>query len=626
MKKEKFIAFPLFLILAIAAIWVTLFKPIPRQIGLIFRQEIYILPLIFLLALLPSIQKSAAWQAVCYAVLFTVCLLPLSGLWNSGISDQYIFGSSIPWSDAFTHHLNTLRFLYGQTMGQSTAVRPLSVSFYSFILYITNNNFIILMSSLAVLSAFVMLINFRLIGIHIGPVAAAFFFTNAFFFIRKFLGIYMTEPYAFIIGLLACYFLLNGIFKKQNGQILLGFCLFSLAMNARPGPMFTIPLIGLWYFFIFLKGHHRRIICATVAFIALLSGFVINQWNVNRVYRSDKVPNLQAAQIIYGLCLGGKDSYYVMGLPEINELNKSENIYKDVFGLCSNVLKEHPENIGVSFNAIWNTLLFDSNRGSFSYFDGTENKMLIDLIRMGLMLLWSIGIFLIFRQRKQPFGSFMIAMVLGLILSQFVVAPYTTFRMRYHAATIWVPGLIIGIFPQYVINRFAWKNLKRESESTPVTGSTSLALALSGFFILIALIAPELIGTRPLKPPAKPEISCKKGETTLYTKIDQGSYFYMENKSELQQEHYPYFRLPFVRQHFHDTASVEMFDFTDRIDQPTAIIRGIDLSDWKDALIFSPLPLVKDRIGYVVFCGNYLDPPILRQDRFFIPSSAYFLQ
>nr|HPL58367.1 hypothetical protein [Flexilinea sp.] len=60
MKKEKFIAFPLFLILAIAAIWVTLFKPIPRQIGLIFRQEIYILPLIFLLALLPSIQKSAA--------------------------------------------------------------------------------------------------------------------------------------------------------------------------------------------------------------------------------------------------------------------------------------------------------------------------------------------------------------------------------------------------------------------------------------------------------------------------------------------------------------------------------------------------------------------------------------
>ncbi len=151
-------------------------------------------------------------------------------------------------------------------------------------------------------------------------------------------------------------------------------------------------------------------------------------------------------------------------------------------------------------------------------------------------------------------------------------------------------------------------------------------MALSGFFILIALIAPELISTRPLQTPAKPEISCKEGETTLFTKIDQGSYFYMENKSELQQEHYPYFRLPFVRQHFHDTASVEMFDFTDRIDQPTAIIRGIDLSDWKDALIFSPLPLVKDCTGYVVFCGYYLDPPILRQDRFFIPSSAYFLQ
>ena len=67
-----------------------------------------------------------------------------------------------------------------------------------------------------------------------------------------------------------------------------------------------------------------------------------------------------------------------------------------------------------------------------------------------------------------------------------------------------------------------------------------------------------------------------------------------------------------------------MFPFTDAIVTRTAIIRSMDLVNMKDALIFAPLALVEDKEGYAQFCGHFVDPPILRNDRFFIPTSVTF--
>ena len=112
----------------------------------------------------------------------------------------------------------------------------------------------------------------------------------------------------------------------------------------------------------------------------------------------------------------------------------------------------------------------------------------------------------------------------------------------------------------------------------------------------------------------------------LLTSVDRGSFIYLADKSALGFEHIPYFRLAYVRQHIHDTATSEMFPFTDAIDSPTAIIRGIDLSNYEDALIFAPLSMAEGKTGYAQFCGRFIDPPILRSDRFFIPSSVTFFE
>ena len=134
------------------------------------------------------------------------------------------------------------------------------------------------------------------------------------------------------------------------------------------------------------------------------------------------------------------------------------------------------------------------------------------------------------------------------------------------------------------------------------------------------------IQSYPYRKPAETANLCEKGQDILITSIDKGSYIYLEEQPKLKIEHYPYFRLPYVRQYIHNTASIEMFPFTDAIDKPTAIIRGINLSDNSDVLIFAPLELVEGKEGYVQFCGSLIEPPILRNDHFFIPESAVFYE
>ena len=85
------------------------------------------------------------------------------------------------------------------------------------------------------------------------------------------------------------------------------------------------------------------------------------------------------------------------------------------------------------------------------------------------------------------------------------------------------------------------------------------------------------IHSQPYCKPAETADLCEEGQDSLITSIDKAIYIYLEEQPKLKIEHYPYFRLPYVRQYIPNTASIEIFLFTDAIDKPTAIIRGINL-------------------------------------------------
>ena len=627
-RREKTSLLPLllFALLCAGAVYGILLRPLSRQVGLLFRNTLYVFPLLLIVSLAANLVRNRFAKAVLYALLFAAVLLPYSGLINSGLSDQYALGGVIPWSDAFTMQLNTQRFLYGGMMGQASAIRPISTVFYALFLRLTDNNYFALQVFLCVLTALCLLIALREASASFGPVCAAFAYTILYYYIRQRLGTFMTEQYGFICSLLCASLLFNGIRTKKQLPMMAGFVMLSIAENARPAAMFLFPALGLWYFFVFVKGHKHRFLLSCAALICMLSGFALNAFTQGYVYEEGKsIPNRQAAEMIYGLCLGGESWGDVVGTDEMIALNDSENVIKDLAGLCVPILKEHPENILSALRTIFVDSLIESEYyGAFSYVRGNPAR-LQTVFRYGLMALWAAGFIFVIIKRKEQRYSFLLVAAIGIILSECAAVPFSSNYLRLYAASMWVPAVLTGLLPEFIVGKIYYYT-KITDRVPNENGHIKWSYLFTGFLAIAGVVAPVYVGNNPPEVPAAEEILCDISQSVLVTSVDEGSFIYLKNTEDLDDEHIPNFRLPFVRQHFHDTASIEMFDFTDAIDTPTAIIRGIDLENFSDALIFAPLELVEGKTGTVQFCGHYIDPPILRDDRFFIPESAYFFE
>ena len=619
----------------VGIIYLLTIVPIPRQFGLIFRQQIYILPFVVISVVFVFSIRQAFLKRIGYALLIGIFFIPLSGLFNSGSSDQYIFGGTIPWSDAFTNHINALRFLHGGVMTQSTALRPISAVFYDAVLYLANGNLHAVHIVVTFLIGLSTVLAVRKIETDFSGIMAIFVYCNAFFFIRRYIGTFMTEPYAFILGNLALYLFLKAVFDRNQSYFIFACFLLSLALNARPGPMFILATVGIWYFFRFLRYEKRRFLTALLALCAMIAGFGINEMTARIVTDNARLVNRQFAEFAYGMCLGGKSGYETMFMPEIAALDNSATPAADLIELCRAALVENPNNLWISAADVFKVLIFDPIRGAFSYFDGGA-PLLTTGLRWALMILWTAGILLALRKRRKPIYSFFLAASLGFLLSQFIAPPFAAFRMRYHAGIISIPAIFTAVPIEFAYVRFLKKPTDRKGEKPavetdagsgrPIRPSAELlTLTVAAALSVLTVAAPVWINAFPIEAPDAEPIRCFENEVSLYTRIDRGAYFYMRHQENLKSEHYPNFRLAYVRQSFHNTASLEIFEFTDHIDEETAIFRGLDLETHRDALVFAPLTMVENYEGYAQFCGNWIEPPILRDDRFFIPTSVQFI-
>ncbi len=623
--KEQAVSQIIFLLLSALFCYFILFRPLSRQIGLTFRNTLYVLPIVFLTAAGFGFSRNKVIAAVLLSILFAMVLLPYSGLINSGMSDQYALGGVIPWSDAFTMQLNTQRFLYGGNMEQAAAIRPLSTVFYAVFLRLFDSSYFALQVFLCVLTSLCMLSAMTAVSKSFGPICGAMFYTVLYYYIRQRLGTFMTEPYGFICGLLCFRLLLTGIEKKNQLYMLAGFFFLSVGLNSRPAAMFLFPAFGLWYYFHFLKHTPKRFQWAGAALALMLAGFALNRHTQTAVYGNETIPNRQAAEMVYGLCLGGKSWGDVVSTPEMIALNDSDNVMRDVAALCLPVLKDHPENIIISLRTIFiDSLIRSRYYGAFSFINGNPQS-LTTITRYGFMILWCLGLITAIRKRNEPLYSLILAGIIGITISECAAVPFSTNYLRLYAVSMFIPACTTGLFLQLLFSGiFAVKGHFLPSHNNPMP--EIIALAGGCVMMLSAVFGADFIRSHPLQKPSLRETLCKPDEDILLTSIDDGSYIYLADNSDITASHIPYFRLPYVRQHIHDTASIEMFDFTDAIDKPTAIIRGIDLTVDSDALIFSPLELLEGKTGYVQLCGRFIDPPILRNDRFFIPNSANFLE
>lgn len=630
----NFIRYILFLVGCAAISWLLLTIPIDRNLPLIFRQKLFVFPPVFVLALVVARLRQTWIRLGMYWLIFIVFLTPLIGLWNSGGSDQYIFAGSIPFSDAFIHQTNTLRFLYGGTMGQSSAVRPLSLVVYAFVLYLSGNNFYLLYALVTVAVALGSLGVFRLIARKYGAFVAAGFYLNAFFYVRRYLGTFLTEPFAFLIGILALYLILIGLSEKRTGSLIFGLFALSLALNVRPGAMMLLASVGLWLYFVWLRqpetgavwSERRRVGIAALSLVGMLLPFLLNEAIGAAVYGTGKsLTNNQAAEIIYGLCLGGKDAYHTMFLPELASSFGTENLTAHLFDLCWRELRANPGNIWLSVRMVWSMLLFDFERGFFSYFDGTRREV-VEIGRYLSLLFWGIGAAGFWRRRKEAASSFWLAAIFGVFLSRFILPPIV-YKMRYDAATIVFSGFVLAFgvrsFMERILGRWRKKcELERDSDERSAVAPAGVTLAV---LTALMIVAPLWIRAYPETIADKSGRLCADGREPRLTRIEPGNFIVLRNY-DLHTPHAPAYYLNYVRPRLHDTSAREMFSYTDQFSGEMTILSGLDLDTLRDLTVFADWPIPINVSGFVEVCGQALEPSIYRNYTYVEAEEIYFLE
>ncbi len=602
--------------------------PIDRNIGLIFRQKLYILPILFCLACAAGRARPVWLKLVLNWALFGAFLLPLAGLWNSGASDQYIFSGSIPFSDAFIHQQSTLRFLYGSPMNQSSAVRPLSLVFYAWILKISGNNFYVLYAFVAVLIALTAIWVSRRAARSFGSIESAVLYVTAYFYIRRYLGTFMTEAFAFEIGLLALIFLWIGLEEKRTAPIIAGFFAASLALTLRPGAVFALPAFGLWFYFIWCPALNigsgwidpRRIGYGMIALFAMIFPILLNGWVGRQVFFPDRIlTNNQAYEIFYGLCLGGKDAYETMFRTELTSAFGTSGAAQRLIDLCKSEIYVHPENIWITIRWQWSIFLFDVERGFYSFFEGSRLGI-VDALRYAWMALWCVGAGVIVKRRRCLDGSLGIALILGMFFSRFLFSPMV-YRMRYDAATIPFDGAVLAVGVYFLRRKFQRlvghsrpiHPLDSDSEKKPsgarseFYGGAVLVVWITGIMIFSTL----WIKTHPIPIPAETNRRCADGSEPWLTRIEPGNFIVLRNY-DLRAPHAPSYYLNYVRPRLHDTSASELFPYTDRWEGEMTVISGLDLRTMKDLTVFADWSMDAGASGFVEVCGRKIEPTLYR--------------
>ncbi|MDQ2691821.1 MAG: hypothetical protein M3Y68_07315, partial [Chloroflexota bacterium] len=205
-------------------------------------------------------------------------------------TDGFTVAGILPQNDANGYFIGTLKILYGEQIPAFAARRPLFSAFLSVILWLSSHNFVVALFILAFIVALAIHSLGMLVRDWFGALTAAItMMIVAYCYVGRFQGKFMTEQLGLPLGALSLAFLLLGIRERRLFYSLWGIFMMSLALNARAGAFFVLPLLIVW--FLTLRNvSFSRLALAGIVCIAVVLGFIANIWLFNSISAPGSVP------------------------------------------------------------------------------------------------------------------------------------------------------------------------------------------------------------------------------------------------------------------------------------------------------------------------------------------------
>ena len=541
------------------------------------------------------------------AVTLSLFAMPLAGLWASGESQSTILSGLIPLFDAGTYYMDALQLMNGNPFSIFSARRPLFAGLLAVLLSITGHNLMISLAILTAMTGLACYVTAREIQRTHGAEIAVFILMVLFLFHRAHSGISMSESLGVTLGTLGFGLLWRGASTKNLFFIWAGLLTTTLALNARAGAFFMLPILILWSGWLLRED---KLIPWKILFIsasAVVLGFIFNLALTRLIAVSNGVPFANFSYTLYGLASGGKSWAYVFEVhPEVLGIQEPEKT-KIIYQLAFELIRANPMQTvqGALFN--WKMLFSDSWYNIYAYMGG-ENWQITAITRWGMYLLCILGIFGWFRNRKDPIQSLVMATAIGIFISVPFLPPTDAYRMRPYAASIVIFAALPAMGLIIILNQIK-KIPLNILDKTSIPQSSSMP-AYTFVLILVLLVGPVLIKST-AKPQSVQTTPCADGLTPIIVKFDEGTYINIKKQNDPFLDWMPNFHAGTFKENSHSLADSYMINWIAGIEPPKTIFFTLDYLNNKKVLAVVPSTLLPEKGALTQICGLWETDPNL---------------
>ena len=514
----------------------------------------------------------------------------------------------MPFSDARSYFTDSRRLAEGFQFYTGASRRPLFTAMLAGIQWLTGQNLsvtIAILTFILAASAYLAIQEFRS---REGATAGTVFLVLLYCYARMLLGKTLSEFAGLPLGLLSLVFFLQGINKKQVKPFLAGLLLLSLALNARAGAFFVLPMIALWVGW-YLRGTTRfQWKSFLLACSVIVLGFLVNMAVFKTFSSTQSAAFGNFSFTIYGVARGG------LGWTQIfTEHPEAWNMQADeqsryIYSLTLDIIRRKPMNLVKGIFSSYQTFFsLDDYYGSIGWFGDQGATGIIS--RIGYYLLMAAGLFFCVKDRKKPSRSFFLAAFSGIFLSIPFAPPIDSNRMRVYAATIPFFIAIPSIGLSSLLDLLPWKFLKSDQA---VSSSLVATKTLSIVMLLLMTVVP-LIPFKSATGKSLPAAICPAGLKLVSFRILTGNHIRIVDQDSASQEWVSIIRQKTFATRIHNLPNWETYDLFTNVKPGEVILVDLDLQTGDPMILIADWEKANLHSGIQSVCGRPSDDNMLRE-------------
>jgi hypothetical protein len=502
-------------------------------------------------------------------------------------TDGFTIAGIFPQSDANGYFIGTLKILYGEQIPAFAARRPLFSAFLSVILWLSNHNFVVALFILAFIAALAIYV----LGMEVRDFLGAFsagltMIIVVYCYIGRFQGKFMTEQLGLPLGALSLALLLRGIKERNLSYFPWAIFILSLALNARAGAFFALPLLMLW--FLSLKNASLSklamggIVCASVAL-----GFLANLWLFNTISVAGSVPFSNFGDTFYGMATGYRGWYsFNRDYPGLES--------SEAMRISLDIILDSPSSFLYAVVQAYRDYFLPERFFSFLYVARPQLPLIASLLSVFLV----VAIMRLIQARQTTIARMLFAVIIGILLSIPFVPPIDD-GIRAMIATVPFWALIVGLAVADL------KAVSPEFEEPWKFGLPNINPLLLFSFLMAFATSLGWLFVWGSASPAIEKVNCDAAEYPVAIMASPGSYINVVKNNSRLVSWLPNIRREDLRANMRNFPDVYSFEAFSRLKTEQSVLVGLNLADAHKDFIWLVVPTntIKTFDGINYFCA-----------------------